>query len=523
MTPVSGSASTDVTTGIENTGSTEITEIAERELATRSAVRIRPEPSRVIAKLFVPGEEVPENESRTAAVIARVLSLDEHQVAEVLTRTFESFDGRHRDLRGTFVSHFETIAHRIPRGEEVSELRQLLIGSYFTHEYSIEGAALCNPSMVAHPDQDGLADDQTRFVLSARAIGEGHLSCIELRTGVVGPGTRIEVDPITPFTSLGRVLPADYDRRLFESLLSEHADDDEVVAFLHRHLPARFSAEDLDHTLRNLPDGLTSRQGTHRTIERIQWIAASTYDLEFPPDTRLSERVLWPNGPTERRGMEDARFVRFTEDGGDASYYATYTAFDGSTVVPQRLQTKDFRVFHATQFSGPAAANKGMALFPRKVGGRYLALSRWDRENTSITTSADNQTWGEAHTIQTPARSWELTQIGNCGSPIETERGWLVLTHGVGPMRTYSIGAILLDLEHPERLIASLDDPLISPDARERDGYVPNVVYSCGAMRHRDTLVVPYGISDNEIGFATVPIPALLARMRPVASANPSL
>jgi predicted GH43/DUF377 family glycosyl hydrolase len=494
-------------------------ESTERALATRSPVRINPEPSRVIAKLFVPGEEVPENESRTAAVIARVLHLDEYQVEEVLTRTFESYEGRHRDLRRIFASHFEAIAHRIPHGEEISERRQLLVGSYFTHEYSIEGAALCNPSMVAHPDQDGLADDQTRFVLSARAIGEGHLSCIELRTGVVGPGTRIEVDPTTPVTSLGQVRPADYDRRLFESLLSEHADDDEVVAFLHRHLPVRFSAEDLNHTLRNLPHALTPRQGTHRTIELIQWIAASTYDREFPPETLLSERVLWPTGPTERRGMEDARFVRFTEDDGDASYYATYTAFDGSTVVPQRLQTRDFRVFHATQFSGPAAANKGMALFPRKVGGKYLALSRWDRENTSITTSPDNQTWTAAHTIQTPAYSWELTQIGNCGSPIETEQGWLVLTHGVGPMRTYSIGAILLDLEHPERLIASLEDPLISPNAQERDGYVPNVVYSCGAMRHRDTLVIPYGISDNEIGFATVSIPELLARMRPEPSA----
>jgi predicted GH43/DUF377 family glycosyl hydrolase len=487
----------------------------EAELATRSAVRISPDPSRVIAKLFVPGEEVPESESRTAAVIARVLNLEEYQVEDALTWTFESFDGRHRDLRRTLTSHFETIAHRIPHGKEVSERRRLLIGAYFTHEYAIEGAALCNPSMVAHPDQSGLADDQTRFVLSARAIGEGHLSCIELRTGIVGPGTRIEVDPITPVTSLGQVRTADYDRSLFESMMSAYGDD-EVAAFLHRHLAARFSAADLDHTLRNLPDALTARQGTHRTIEHIQWIAASTYDLEFPAETGLSERVLWPSGPTERQGMEDARFVRFTEEAGDASYYATYTAFDGSTVVPQRLETRDFRVFHATQLSGPAAANKGMALFPRKVGGQYLALSRWDRENTSITTSQDNHTWTTARTIQTPARSWELTQIGNCGSPIETEQGWLVLTHGVGPMRTYCIGAILLDLEHPERVIASLEDPLIRPNAEERNGYVPNVVYSCGAMRHGDTLVVPYGISDNEIGFATVPIPALLSSMRPL-------
>ena len=489
---------------------------AGRELATRSAVRIGPDPSRVIAKLFVPGEEVPESESRTAAVVARVLSLDEEQVHALLADTLASFEGRHRDLRATLAGHFETISHRIPHGREVSEQRRLLIGAYFTHEYAIEGAALCNPSMVAHPDQDGLGEDQTRFVLSARAIGEGHLSCIELRTGVFGPGTEIRLDPTAPVTSLGRARTPEYDRRQFEAALSAHADDDEVAAFVHRHLPARFSAADLERTLHNLPTGLTPRQGTHRTVELIQWIAASTYDLEFPADSALSERVLWPTGPTERQGMEDARFVRFTEDGGGASYYATYTAFDGSSVVPQRLHTRDFRVFRATRFSGPAAANKGMALFPRKVGDRYLALSRWDRENTSISASPDNQTWGEPRTIQTPAHGWELTQIGNCGSPIETERGWLVLTHGVGPMRTYCIGAVLLDLEHPERVIADLEDPLIAPRADERDGYVPNVVYSCGAMRHRDTLVIPYGISDTAIGFATVPIPALLARMRPI-------
>ena len=489
---------------------------ARRELATRSSVRITPDPSRVIAKLFVPGEEVPENASRTAAVIARVLSLNEDQVHAALADTLESFEGRHRDLRGTFSRHFETISHRIPLERPVSNATRLLIGSYFTHEYAIEGAALCNPSMVAHPDQSGLKDDQTRFVLSARAIGEGHLSCIELRTGVVGPGTSIEVDPTTPYADLGRARPPEYDLAQFKTMLSAHADDDEVASFLHRHLPDQFSAAELDHTLRNLPTGLTPRQGTHRTIELIRWIAASTYDLEFPAETQVSERVLWPTGPTERQGMEDARFVRFTDDGDGAdgaSYYATYTAFDGSMVVPQRLHTRDFRRFQATQLSGPAAANKGMALFPRKVGGRYLALSRWDRENTSITASADNQTWSAAHTIQTPARTWELTQIGNCGSPIETEHGWLVLTHGVGPMRTYCIGAILLDLEHPQHVIASLEDPLIAPRGNERNGYVPNVVYSCGAMRHRDILVIPYGTSDTAIGFATVPLPDLLSRM----------
>ncbi len=483
------------------------------DLITRSPQRLTPDPSRVIAKLFVPGEEVPEHDSRTALVIARVLALEDEQVDATLSATLASFAARHRDLRATFADHFETVAHRIPRAAALSAARRLLIGSYFTHEYAIEGAALCNPSIVAHPDQSGLGTDQTRFVLSARAIGEGHLSCIELRTGVLGPGGRIEVEPPGPHTVLGRVHPPHYELRGFEAMLSTTGGDDEVAAFLRRHLPGRFTPAQLEATLEQLPARLTARQKTHRTIERIRWIAASTYDLEFPTDTEISERVLWPNAPTERHGMEDARFVRFTDEHGAATYYATYTAFDGTSVTPQRLHTTDFRTFQATQLTGSAAVNKGMALFPRRVGGAYLALSRWDRESTSIATSPDNQTWTIGATVHSPRRPWELTQVGNCGSPIETEAGWLVLTHGVGPMRTYTIGAMLLDLDRPDRVIAHLPEPLITATARERDGYVPNVVYSCGAMRHHDTLVIPYGTGDTAIAFATAPIPDLLARM----------
>jgi predicted GH43/DUF377 family glycosyl hydrolase len=369
--------------------------------------------------------------------------------------------------------------------------------------------------MVAHPDQGGLGAGQIRFVLSARAIGEGHLSCVEFRTGVAGPGGQITLEPPSPYAGIGRVRPPQYDLRQFEAVLSATGDDDEVGAFLHRHLARTFAAADLEQTLEKLPARLTLRQGTHRTIERIRWIAASTYDLEFSADTVISERILWPTAPTERHGMEDARLVKFTGDDGVDSYYATYTAFDGTSVTPQRLRTTDFRRFQITQLTGPAAVNKGMALFPRTVGGTYLALSRWDRETTSIATSRDSQTWNIGATVHTPSRPWELTQVGNCGSPIETAQGWLVLTHGVGPMRTYRIGAILLDLEHPEHVIASLPEPLIAATPQERDGYVPNVVYSCGALRHQDTLVIPYGTSDTAIGFATASVSELLGRMHP--------
>ncbi len=366
---------------------TTATATVTHDWVTRSPQRLTPDPRRVIAKLFVPGEEVPEHESRTALVIARVLALEDAEVDAALSATLDSFDARHRDLRGTFADHFETIAHRIPRATLLSGPRRLLIGSYFTHEYAIEGAALCNPSMVAHPDQTGLNADQTRFVLSARGIGEGHLSCIEFRTGVAGPGGRIDVEPPAPYAGIGRTRPPQYTLRQFEAMLSATSGDDEVAAFLHRHLPDRFAAAELERTLESLPEQLTARQGTHRTIERIRWIAASAYDLEFSADTALSERILWPAAPTERHGMEDARFVRFTDEHGAASYYATYTAFDGASVTPQRLHTTDFRTFQITQLTGPAAVNKGMAFFPAPIAGTYMALSRWDRESTSIATS----------------------------------------------------------------------------------------------------------------------------------------
>ncbi|GAA3872855.1 glycoside hydrolase family 130 protein [Saccharothrix violaceirubra] len=482
-------------------------------VVTRISPLLRPDPRRVITKLFVPGEERPEHESRSAAVIRRVMALDEETVCAALARTVRLFADRHRDVRATFADHFASVSHRLPAGVVLSEARRLLLGAYFTHEYAVEGAALCNPSMVAHPDQSGLTPGHLRFVLSVRGIGEGHLSSIGFRTGVIGPRGTLTVEPPSDVVTTGLRGDPVYDKPLFLGKLAELGQDDEVSAVLNRWLPARFTGAELDLVLADLHPGLAARREAHRTVELIRWIAECNYTSEFPVDTDVSGRVLWPTGPSERQGMEDARFVRFTDDDGDRTYYATYTAFDGVDVAPQLLRTDDFRTFQVTQTTGPAARNKGMALFPRRIGGRFAALSRGDGESTAVTTSDDIGNWSDSRPVAAPGGDWDLVQVGNCGSPIETPEGWLVLTHGVGPMRVYSMGAMLLDLDHPERVLATLPEPLLLPDPDERDGYVPNVIYSCGGLRHGDTLVIPYGASDSTIGLATTSLRGLVAAL----------
>ncbi|USX54051.1 glycoside hydrolase family 130 protein [Lentzea sp. HUAS12] len=482
---------------------------------TRSPLRLRPDPRRVITKLFVPGEEVPEHESRSAAVIRRVMALDEPAACAALDRTVRLFAGRHRNVCGTFADNFASVSHRLSADAELSESRRLLIGAYFTHEYAVEGAALCNPSMVAHPDQSGMAQGQLRFVLSVRGIGEGHLSSIGFRTGVAGPGGVLTVDSQPGVISTGLRTDSIHDKGLFLGKLAERGHDDEVSAVLSRWLPARFTGAELDELLAGLHPKLVARQAAHRTVELVRWIAACNYTTDFPEDSAVSGRVLWPTGPSERHGMEDARFVRFSDDDGSQTYYATYTAYDGVDVAPQLLQTDDFRTFRITQLTGPAARNKGMALFPRRIGGRFAALSRADGESTAVTTSDDLKSWNEPRSVAAPGRDWDLVQVGNCGSPVETPEGWLVLTHGVGPMRLYSMGAMLLDLDDPTKVLATLPEPLLTPNAAERDGYVPNVVYSCGGLLHGDTLVIPYGASDATIGLATTSVGDVLAAMAP--------
>lgn len=482
-------------------------------LAVRTGDRLRPDPRRVIVKLFVPGEESPDSPSRAQAVIDRILAMTDPQVAEALSAALAAFAQRHRDLPAVLRRHFAVVAHGRRGVDELSEQRELLIGAYFTHEYAVEAAALCNPSMVAHPDQTGLAAGQIRFLMSVRAIGEGHLSGIGFRTGVAGPGGQLVFDDPSATLVTGTSRPPVYDRGQISATLAGLDVDEETVDLLLRGLPDRFDAEELHRGTGALHPHLLARRAGQRAVEVVSAVSATNYDLTFAADTAIGERLLWPNSPTESHGMEDARFVRFTDHDGSVRYCATYTAYDGERIAPQLLMTEDFRTFSVRQLTGSAAADKGMALFPRPVGGRYLALSRWDRETTSLASSDDGYFWRRGPVLHAPGRGWELVKVGNCGSPVETDRGWLVLTHGVGVMRTYAIGALLLDLDDPTRVLAALPEPLLVADVSERDGYVPNVVYSCGALRHGDTLIIPYGASDAFIRVAEVHLPALLDRL----------
>ncbi len=485
--------------------------IADPVWVRRTEHELHADPTRVVTMLFLPGQELAApGLSRSSAVIQRVMALDEEDVEETLADIVVSYSSRHGDLLATLDAHADLVAHRLPDAPPVSVDRRRLIGAYFTQEYSVEAAALFNPSMVAHPDQSGLAQGVTRFVMSVRAVGEGHISSVEFRTGTIGDDGEITVDPVGHTTVRPVVVPTTYSKDGFERQHAELGGEQSNSDFVLDALPSTFDRADLDRALRELrAQRLTRGTGT-RTIDRFEWIASCHYSIEFPAESTVAQRVVMPRSSSERHGLEDARFARFVEDDGRVEYRATYTAFDGSKVVPQLLRTDDFRTFHVSQLSGGGAKNKGMALFPRKVGGSYLAVSRADRESNALTRSDDLSHWHKPTPLQMPAQSWEIVQLGNCGPPIETEAGWLVLTHGVGPMREYGIGAILLDLEEPSKVIGSLARPMITAQSDERDGYVPNVVYSCGGMLHGDTLVVPYGCSDSFIRIALVDVPSLL-------------
>jgi predicted GH43/DUF377 family glycosyl hydrolase len=480
----------------------------------RRPPRLSPDPSRVIARLFVPGEELPGHHSRARGVLERVLELSDAEVDEALADLRSRFTDRHRDVEATFERHFDLMAPRMVAGEAVSPDRQLLIGAYFTAEYATEGAALTNPSMVEHPDQSGLAPGELRFVMSARAVGEGHYSCIAFRTGVVDAGGTIQVEPPGPFLDVGQLVGASFDHRAFWAQLQEHDADDETAAFVLDRLGDPFDKASLEASIAEIDPRLLRRRPARETIQRLEWIAFNHYEVTFPAESRIDERLLSPVGPTESRGMEDARFTRLVDGAGSVTYCATYTAYDGMNVAPQLIETDDFLSFRISQLSGTAAKNKGMALFPRRVDGEYLSLSRWDRERSSITRSRDGRCWQDAVTLDTPLRPWELIQAGNCGPPIETDRGWLVFTHGVGAMRTYGLGALLLDLDDPTKVLGTTDRPLLLPDESERDGYVPNVVYSCGGVRHGDQVVLPYGYGDQRISFAVLDLPELYTLLR---------
>ena len=478
-------------------------------LVRRHGVTLNPDPSRVLAMLYLPGQEIiDDGVSRADAVIERVLGMTDEEVSTTLGETIGRFSDRHFDLRADLAENFALIAHRLPRASEISSERCELIGAYFTKEYSIEGAALFNPSIVAHPDQTGLKEGELRFVLSLRAVGEGHISTIEFRTGVISGGEATIDDPGRHVLT-GKSVQSKMSREFLRESLAERGHADAAVDLL-KLLPDTFDSDHLTAAIASVENDELTRGSARDFIKEIRWIVSCNYRVEFPHERPLSERVLYPTSLEESHGMEDARFTQFIDDEGKASYYGTYTAYNGLRVRPHLIQTNDFKSFEVTRLIGPSARNKGMAIFPRKVNGKFLALSRWDRENISIASSSDSCTWGEGVDLLIPEQPWEFIQLGNCGSPIETAEGWVVITHGVGPMREYGIGALLLDLQDPTKIIGSLSQPILTASEEERNGYTPNVVYSCGALLHGETIVLPYGYSDAATRFAFVDLAELM-------------
>jgi predicted GH43/DUF377 family glycosyl hydrolase len=486
-------------------------------LALRHKLVMEPDDHRVVIKLFVPGEDAQVGQNRASSLIERILQLDEPEIVRLLDDVLARFAGRHHDLCSVFQHHYDLVHHRVPPDIELSPSARALIGAYFSHEFAVEAAALCNPSMVPHPDQGDLEPGELRVAISLRQIGEGHISSVGFCSAVVGPGATIRLEDRGGPLMIGQRTGAKHQRDLLLAGLHEEDLDNEVSAYIMNALPERYDDEEFEEVLVHLPGELLARPTSPDTLDMIRRIVATDYAVTFPATVPLHQRVLWPATPAESNGMEDARFVQVIEADGRPAYHATYTAYDGRYIGGRMLYSRDLRHFEVTAMRGPAARNKGMALFPRPVGGRHLALCRSDGETLGLSARDEHMQWQQAVALLAPHRGWDLVQVGNCGSPIETEAGWLVLTHGVGPMRRYAIGAMLLDLEEPEHVIADLPTGLLGPDESEREGYVPNVVYSCGGMLHDGLFWLPYGASDVRVGFASIPLERLLASMVPVS------
>ncbi|WP_287127243.1 glycoside hydrolase family 130 protein [Desulfobacter sp.] len=485
----------------------------DKLIVTRKPNKIVGDTSRVITR-----PHLPDDTRRIALIIERIRGLTESKQQKLLTQIITNFSRRHEDLNHIFEKHFSLVKRHIKEGILQSETERALIGAYFTKEYAIESAALFNPSIVPHPIQGNLEKGSLRFVMSLRATGEGHISSIVFRSGILNKHNTFLFDPVSEFVETPDLkLNPFYKRRLFQYKLKEMKADDDICTFVLNALPQEFSKEQLVSEIERLhkhPHFTQNKQ--NKTFEIINWLSDSNYEVDFHSDHRISERVIFPVSRNESRGIEDARFVQFFDENGESTYYATYTAYNGVAILPQLIETKDFIKFKITILNGKAAQNKGFALFPRKINGQFAMLSRQDGENNHIMFSKNLHFWKNSHIIQRPEYPWEFVQIGNCGSPIETKKGWIVLTHGVGPMRQYCIGAILLDLENPCKVIAQLEQPLLAPTEKEREGYVPNVVYSCGSIIHRNELVIPYAMSDINSGIATVSVNNLIKSMRKV-------
>jgi predicted GH43/DUF377 family glycosyl hydrolase len=475
---------------------------------TRRAEKILSDDRRVILR-YLNFDHPP----RIRTVVRRIMKLPDVQADWLVNRVLTRFAPGHRDLKAVLAENFGRVSEYVRFSTDVPESRRLLIGAYFTHEYSIEAAALFNPSIVIHPDQTNVPAGAVRFLMSLRATGEGHVSSIVFRRGTIHRDSAISFDPPASFAYTGHLEPPRHLRRApYAHKLQDMDIRKDLVGALMAELPDPFTLEQLKAAVHHLhQQGLLSPRRKEADI-RLLWPARASYNIRFPTDSHPAETTIAPATVYERQGMEDLRLVRFVDD-GQVTFYGTYTANDGRRLHPMLLETSDFLNFHISPLTGRYARNKGMALFPRKVGGQYLMVSRHDGQSLFLLSSTDLHCWNEVRKLQTPTEPWELTLIGNCGSPIETEAGWILLTHGVGPMREYCIGASLLDRDDPARLIGKLKHPLLTPAAETAGGYVPNVVYSCGSMIHGRTLVIPYAVADSRVAFATVNVEELVSCM----------
>lgn len=481
-----------------------------KRITNKTLSKIRPDQRRVIIRPFRPASE-----THTINIVNRLLALPEPGVKALLRLTLDEFAHRHKNIQPVLLDNYRRIAGYIKDQANLSAERKLLLGACFTMEYSIESAALFNPSVVIYPKQNQLKKGQTRVVFSFRATGEGHISSIVFRSAIIDRDNSIFLEPVSPFLGTPEIdLDAAYDRELFQAKLAELGQFSETAKAICEHLPASFTPEQMSGAIAIVRDsGAAAPTDLEETIGHIKWLTESNYEVFFPHGQLISERVIFPLSQNESNGVEDARFVRFVDDDGNATYYATYTAYNGREILPQLIATKDFHRFKVSTLNGPLARNKGMALFPRKIGGRYAMITRSDGENLYLSYSDNIHFWYEGVKIEAPANSWELVQIGNCGSPLETKKGWLLLTHGVGPMRKYCIGVSLLDLNDPSKVIGRLAEPLLAPREEEREGYVPNVVYSCGSLILNGELIIPYAISDSESHVASIPVDELLEKL----------
>ncbi len=452
---------------------------------------------------------------RVTTIIGRALALTEEEVLSQLEIVLGEFRDRHFDIEGLLLANFERVRHHLFTQRPLSPERTLLIGALFSGEYALESAAIFNPSIVVHPDQGGAPAGGLRFIMSLRATGEGHISSIEFRAGTITQEGEISLDPASRFVTEPTVIPdPSYERAPFLQKLHEMGIDDNHANAVVASLGDSFNRSDLNRSIGTVRHETPDSHELRRTLECMQWLADSNYQVCFPEQLAISERIIFPVSPNETNGIEDARFVRFADSDGSVTYYATYTAFNGREILPQLIRTDDFLHFHILTLNGDAVQNKGMALFPRRIGGRYAMLSRQDDENLFVMYSDSPHFWSDPQLVLRPSAMWECVKLGNCGSPLETDAGWLVITHGVGPMRKYCIGAVLLDLEDPTKVIGRLREPILSPVGAEREGYVPNVVYSCGSLIHGGELILPFAVSDRSSAIASLSLDDLLAALR---------